>query len=186
MMLDQLVNDAEQRMQKAIEALKKEYATLRAGRATPALLDRVLVDYYGTLTPINQLANIGVPEPRMLVIQPWDKSTIPAIEKAILKSDLGVTPTSDGVVVRIVIPQLTEERRKELAKVVKKKAEESKVAVRNIRREVNDKMKSIEKKGEISEDEAKRGQDSVQKLTDNYIKMIDKVMEAKEKEIMEV
>ncbi|NPV25954.1 MAG: ribosome recycling factor [Firmicutes bacterium] len=185
-MLDQLVNDAEQRMQKAIEALKKEYATLRAGRATPALLDRVLVDYYGTLTPINQLANIGVPEPRMLVIQPWDKSTIPAIEKAILKSDLGVTPTSDGVVVRIVIPQLTEERRKELAKVVKKKAEESKVAVRNIRREVNDKMKSIEKKGEISEDEAKRGQDSVQKLTDNYIKMIDKVMEAKEKEIMEV
>lgn len=185
-MMDQVVSDAEQRMLKAIDALKKEYSVLRVGRATPALLDKVMVDYYGTPTAVNQVANIGVPEPRMLIIQPWDKSMIPAIEKSILKSDLGITPANDGVVIRLVIPQLTEERRKDLVKVVKKKAEDSRVAIRNIRRETNDKLKAMEKKSEISEDESKRGQDTVQKHTDNYIKNIDKIMEAKEKEIMEV
>lgn len=185
-MLENLTKECEQKMQKALEVLRREFASLRAGRANPAMLERVMVDYYGTPTPINQVGNIGVPEPRLLVVQPWDKSLIPAVEKAILKSDLGVTPSSDGNVVRIAIPQLTQERRKELAKVIKKKAEESRVAVRNIRRDANDRLKAMEKKGEISEDESRRQQDALQKLTDNYIKLIDKTAEAKEQEIMEV
>ncbi|MDH7478982.1 MAG: ribosome recycling factor [Syntrophomonadaceae bacterium] len=185
-MLEDLTKESEQKMQKALEVLRREFASLRAGRANPALLERVMVDYYGTPTPINQVGNIGVPEPRLLVVQPWDKSLIPAVEKAILKSDLGVTPSSDGNVVRIAIPQLTQERRKELAKVIKKKAEESRVAVRNIRRDANDRLKAMEKKGEISEDESRRQQDALQKLTDNFIKLIDKTAEAKEHEIMEV
>lgn len=185
-MLEKLAAESEQKMQKAVEVLRRDYASLRAGRANPALLERVMVDYYGTPTPINQVGNIGVPEPRMLVVQPWDKTIIPAIEKAILKSDLGVTPNSDGNVIRIVIPQLTQERRKELAKVVKKKAEEARVAVRNIRRDFNDRLKAMEKRAEISEDDMRRQQDSLQKTTDNYIKMIDKTAEAKEQEIMEV
>ncbi|NPV92018.1 MAG: ribosome recycling factor [Firmicutes bacterium] len=185
-MLEELVNESEQKMQKAVEVLRRDFASLRAGRANPALLERVMVDYYGTPTPINQVGNIGVPEPRMLVVQPWDKTTIPAIEKAILKSDLGVTPNSDGNVIRIVIPQLTQERRKELAKVVKKKAEEARVAVRNIRRDFNDRLKAMEKKGEISEDEMRRQQDALQKTTDSYVKTIDKTTEIKEQEIMEV
>jgi ribosome recycling factor len=159
---------------------------LRAGRATPALLDKVQVDYYGTLTPVNQMANVSVPEARLLLIQPWDKSTIPSIEKAILKSDLGLTPSSDGNVIRIGIPQLTEERRKELVKVVKKKTEDARVAVRNVRRETNDMIKEFEKEREISEDESKRGLDEIQKITDKYIKKLDEVMNAKEEEIMEV
>jgi len=181
-----LDKEAEQRMQKAVEILRRDFASLRTGRASPALLEKVMVDYYGTPTPVNQLGNIGVPEPRLLVIQPWDKTMIPAIEKAILKSDLGVTPASDGNVIRIAIPQLTQERRKELAKIIKKKAEEAKVAVRNIRRDVNDQLKAQEKKGEITEDDLRRQQDTLQKLTDQYIKAIDKVLEAKEKEIMEI
>jgi ribosome recycling factor len=184
--LEEQVKDSEQKMQKAVEVLRRDFASLRAGRANPALLERVMVDYYGTPTPLNQVGNIGVPEPRMLVVQPWDKTLIPAIEKAILKSDLGVTPNSDGNVIRIVIPQLTQERRKELAKVVKKKAEEARVAVRNIRRDFNDRLKAMEKKGEISEDEMRRQQDALQKTTDNYVKTIDKTTEAKEQEIMEV
>lgn len=173
-------------MQKSIEVLRKDFASLRAGRANPAILDKVQVDYYGVPTPINQMANISAPEPRLLIIQPWDKSIIPSIEKAILKSDLGLNPSSDGTVIRIAIPQLTQERRKELVKTVKKKAEEAKVSIRNIRRDANDDIKSLEKSKEIPEDESKRAQDEVQKITDKYIAEVDKVMNNKEKEIMEI
>ncbi|MGI5921723.1 MAG: ribosome recycling factor [Syntrophomonadaceae bacterium] len=173
-------------MKKTIEHLTADFAALRAGRANPAMVDKIVVEYYGEPTPLNQLANITVPEPRLLVIQPWDKTSIANIEKAILKSDLGVTPSNDGNVIRIAIPQLTEERRKELVKVVKKRAEEGKVAVRNIRREANDMLKSSEKEKMISEDESKKGMEDVQKLTDNYIKSIDNILQGKEKEIMEV
>ncbi|MGI6686619.1 MAG: ribosome recycling factor [Bacillota bacterium] len=185
-MIREILQEAEEKMNKTLDVLKKDYASLRAGRATPALLDKIQVDYYGALTPVNQMANINVPEARLLVIQPWDKSTIPAIEKAILKSDLGLNPSNDGNVIRIGIPQLTEERRKELVKVVRKKAEEARVAVRNVRREVNDMVKELEKEREVSEDESKRGLDEVQKITDKFVKKIDDVMNTKEKEIMEV
>lgn len=178
--------DHEDRMKKALDVLRKEYGSLRAGRATPALLDKITVDYYGTPTPINQVANISVPEPRMIVLQPWEKSMFNAIEKAILKSDLGLTPSSDGSVIRLTIPQLTKERRSELVKVVHKKAEESRVAIRNLRRDANDSIKKLEKDKTISEDETKKAQDDIQKLTDKYIKEIDTVMAAKEKEVMEV
>jgi len=184
--INDVLNEAEQKMTKTVEVFRKDLASVRAGRANPAMLDKVMVDYYGTPTPINQLANIAVPEPRLLTIQPWDKSTIKDIEKAILKSDLGITPTNDGVVIRLVVPQLTQERRAEIVKTVKKKAEEAKVAVRNIRREVIDDIKKLEKDKVVSEDEAKKGQDKAQKLTDKYIKEIDSILEKKEKEIMEV
>lgn len=177
--------NAEDRMEKALSALKKELATLRAGRATPALLDRVQAEYYGTLTPINQMASITTPDPRTLVIQPWDKSSLAAIEKAILKSELGLNPANDGNVIRIVIPPLTEERRAELVKMTKKYGEEAKVAVRNIRRDANEEIKKMEKNG-ISEDESRRHQEDIQKFTDKYIAEIDKILAAKEKEIMEV
>lgn len=185
-MIKEVISDAQEKMKKAIEVLRHEYTTLRAGRATPALLDKVLVDYYGVPTPINQLANISVPEPRSLVIQPWDKSAMSAIEKAIQKSDLGLTPNNDGTNIRLVIPQLTQERRNELVKVVKKKAEDARVAVRNIRRDANDHLKDLEKKHEISEDDFKRAQEDVQKLTDKSIKEVDQVLEHKEQEVMEV
>lgn len=185
-MIREIIQDAEDRMKKAIENLRRDYGTLRAGRANPSLLEKVTVDYYGVPTPVNQLANISVPEPRMLVIQPWDKSSLPTVEKAILKSDLGLNPSSDGQVIRIIIPQLTKERRSELVKVVRKKAEESKVAIRNIRRDANEHIKLLEKEHEVSEDEAKRGQDETQKSTDKYIKDIDHVLQVKEAEIMEV
>ncbi|MEL7566355.1 MAG: ribosome recycling factor [Dehalobacterium sp.] len=185
-MIRETVQEAEEKMSKTVDVLKKDLASLRAGRATPALLDKIQVDYYGALTPVNQMANINVPEARLLLIQPWDKSTIPAIEKAILKSDLGLTPSNDGNVIRIGIPQLTEERRKDLVKVVKKKSEEARVAVRNVRRDTNDMIKELEKEHEVSEDDSKRGLDEVQKITDKYIKKVDDVMNAKEKEIMEV
>ncbi|MGI6066600.1 MAG: ribosome recycling factor [Bacillota bacterium] len=185
-MIREVLQEAEERMGKTVDVLKKDLATLRAGRANPALLDKVQVEYYGVPTPVNQMANISVPESRLLVIQPWDKSTIPNIEKAILKSDLGLTPNSDGTIIRIAIPQLTEERRRELVKVVKKKAEEARVAVRNVRRDVNDMIKELEKEREISEDESKRGLDEVQKVTDKFIKKVDDVFSLKEKEIMEV
>ena len=181
-----IIKEATERMEKTLEHLTREFAGLRAGRANPAMLDRILVDYYGSPTPINQLANIGVPEPEALVIQPWDKSSIPDIEKAIMKSDLGVNPSNDGNVIRIAIPSLTEERRKELVKVVRKRAEESKVAIRNIRREANDSLKALEKNGQISEDEQKKRLEEVQKITDNHIKEIDKLAGGKEKDIMEV
>lgn len=176
----------EDKMKKALDVLRKEYATLRAGRATPALLDKITVDYYGTPTPINQVGNISVPEPRQLIIQPWERNLLGTIEKAILKSDLGLTPNNDGSVIRLNIPQLTQQRRSELVKVVHKKAEEARVAVRNLRRDGNDTIKKLEKDKAISEDEAKKAQDDIQKLTDKYIKEVDNVMSVKEKEIMEV
>ncbi|HIE13319.1 MAG TPA: ribosome recycling factor [Desulfotomaculum sp.] len=173
-------------MKKAVEHLRKDLSTVRTGRATPALLERITVDYYGTPTPVNQVATINVPEPRLLVIQPWDKSVISNIERAIMKSDLGVNPVSDGSVIRLALPQLTQERRQELVRLVRKKAEEGRVAVRNIRRDANDELKARQKEGGFSEDELKRMQGEVQKLTDKYIKEIDHVLSAKEKEIMEV
>ncbi len=185
-MVKDILLDAEDRMKKSIEHLKTDLASLRAGRANPAMLDKIMVDYYGEPTPINQLANITVPEARLLVIQPWDKSSIAEIEKAILKSDLGINPNNDGNVIRIAIPQLTEERRKDLVKVVKKRAEDNRVAVRNIRREANDLLKSSEKDKLISEDENKKGMEDIQKLTDKYIKEVDNILQAKEKDIMEV
>ncbi len=185
-MIDTIKMDVEERMTKTIGVLRSDYQTIRTGKATPALLDRIQVEYYGAMSPINQLANISVPESRMLVIQPWDKSAMAAIEKAILKSDLGITPTSDGIVIRLVMPQLTQENRKDLVKRVKKKAEEAKVSVRNIRRDGNDDLKGLEKSKEITEDESKGAQDDIQKLTDKYIAEIDKLTENKEKEIMEV
>ncbi|QNB45738.1 ribosome recycling factor [Thermanaerosceptrum fracticalcis] len=185
-MVKDVIKETEDKMKKTIEVLRKDYATLRAGRANPAILEKVTVDYYGTPTPINQVANISAPEPRLLTIQPWDKSLVPTIEKAILKSDLGLNPSSDGNLIRIVIPQLTQERRLELVKTIKKKAEEARVSIRNIRRDSNDKVKNLEKTKVISEDETKKGQDEIQKLTDKYIKEVDHVLEVKEKEIMEV
>ncbi|KUO66066.1 MAG: ribosome recycling factor [Gracilibacter sp. BRH_c7a] len=185
-MITDIMNEAEDRMRKTVEVLRKELASVRAGRANPGMLEKITVDYYGTPTPVNQLANISVPESRMLIIQPWDKTSMPAIEKAILKSDLGLTPSNDGVVIRLTIPQLTAERRTEIVKTVKKKAEENRVAVRNIRRDLIDDIKKVEKEKVVSEDEAKKGQEKAQKLTDKYIKDIDDVLDKKEKEIMEV
>lgn len=185
-MINEVMQDAEERMVKTLDVLRKELQSLRAGRANPAILEKVTVDYYGTPTPINQMANVTAPEPRLLVIQPWDKSIIPNIEKAILKSDLGLNPNSDGTVIRLAIPQLTQERRKELVKVVKKKGEEAKIGVRNIRRDANEDLKALEKSKDISEDDNKKGQEDIQKLTDKYIQDIDKVLDNKEKEIMEV
>ena len=176
----------EDRMKKAIEVLRREYSSLRAGRATTGLLDKVMVDYYGAQSPINQVANISIPEPRTSVIQPWDKKTLPVIEKAILKSDLGLTPNNDGMVIRLILPQLTQQRRQELTKLVHKGAEDSRVAIRNLRRDANESLKKAEKDKTASEDEVKKAQEDIQKMTDKYIKEIDQVMAAKEKEIMEV
>ncbi|MED4602715.1 ribosome recycling factor [Paenibacillus validus] len=178
--------NAEDRMEKAIGSLKKELLTLRAGRATPALLDRVQVEYYGAMTPVNQLANINTPDSRTLMIQPWDKSSVSAIEKAIMKSDLGLTPSNDGSSIRIIIPALTEERRAELVKMTRKFGEEAKVAIRNVRRDANDEIKKLEKSAGLSEDESRRHQEDIQKFTDKFIGEVDKVLQAKEKEIMEV
>ncbi|MFC4775361.1 ribosome recycling factor [Paenibacillus sp. GCM10023252] len=177
--------NAEERMEKAIGALKRDLATLRAGRATPALLDRIQVEYYGAPTPISQLANISTPDSRTLYIQPWDKTSISSIEKAIMKSDLGLTPSNDGTSIRISIPPLTEERRAEFVKTTKKYGEEAKVAIRNIRRDANDDIKKMEKT-DISEDESRRHQEDIQKATDRFIAEVDKVLVVKEKEIMEV
>ncbi|WP_349410528.1 ribosome recycling factor [Pseudalkalibacillus sp. SCS-8] len=185
-MSNTIIQQAEERMKKAVAAYKRELATLRAGRANPSLLDRVTVDYYGAPTPLNQMAGISVPEARLLVIQPYDKSVIGDIEKAIQKAELGLTPSNDGDVIRIAIPALTEERRKELVKLVKKYTEEGKVAVRNIRRDANDELKKSEKNGDLTEDELRRYNDEVQKLTDRFIADIDSIADDKEKEIMEV
>lgn len=185
-MVKELLHDTEDRMEKSIAAFKKDLAGLRAGRATPALLDKVQVDYYGVPTPISQMASVSVPESRTLVIQPWDKGQLKPIEKAIQKSDLGLTPVSDGTVIRLTIPQMTEERRHDLVKSVRKKAEECRVAIRNIRREANDLLKELQKGHEISEDEQKRGQEEVQKITDKQIKAVDEITSAKEAEVMEV
>jgi len=184
--MPQAINkDAEERMEKALGALKRDLVTLRAGRASAAMLDRVQADYYGSLTPINQMGAINTPDTRTLTITPWDKTALSAIEKAIQKSDLGLTPANDGSIIRLNIPPLTEERRAELAKSTKKFGEEAKVAIRNIRRDANDEIKKKEK-GEISEDESRRHQEDVQKLTDKFVAEVDKILAAKEKEIMEV
>ncbi|WP_010282359.1 ribosome recycling factor [Bacillus timonensis] len=185
-MANNTLNQVKDKMSKAIQALSRELATVRAGRANPAILDKVTVDYYGAPTPLNQLASINVPEARMLVIQPYDKSVLGDMEKAIQKADLGLNPTNDGSIIRISIPPLTEERRRELVKLVKKYAEESKVAVRNIRRDGNDELKKLEKNGEITEDELRSLTEDVQKITDESISKIDSVSKEKEKEIMEV
>ena len=174
------------KMTKTINNLDGELATIRAGRANPHVLDKLAVDYYGTPTPIQQVANVSVPEARMIQIQPWEKSMLKAIEKAILTSDIGINPTNDGTSIRLVFPELTEDRRKELAKDVKKKGEEAKVAVRNIRRDANDLLKKLEKGGEITEDELADGEDQIQKLTDKYIKEVDAAVDAKSKEVMTV
>ena len=183
--VNEILTSHEARMQKAIESLRHELATVRTGRASPSLLDRVTVDYYGVPTQINALASISAPEPRLLVIAPFDKSTIGSIEKAILKSDLGLTPTNDGKVIRLAIPQLTEERRREMTKTVKKRTEEGRVALRNLRRDAHEEMKKVEKEKSISEDDMKRGLDRLQKLTDSYIAKADEVGQHKEQEIME-
>lgn len=184
--MDARLNQYEEKMSKSVEALETEYVSIRAGRANPHILDKLKVDYYGTPTPFQQVANISVPEARMIQIQPWEASLIKEIEKAILNSDLGLTPNNDGKVVRIVFPELTEDRRKELVKDVKKKAENAKVAVRNIRRDANDAFKKQSKANEISEDEAKLLEAEIQKLTDKYVAEIDTAMENKSKEIMTV
>ena len=173
------------KMNKTIELLRADLATVRAGRATPSLLEKVFVDYYGTPTPVSQVANVSVPEPRMIVIQPWERNLLKDIEKAIMKSDLGLNPNNDGTVIRLNLPQLTEERRKELVKVVHKKAEDSRVVIRNVRREANELIKKIEKAKEITEDEAKKATEEMQKTTDKFIKEIDVIMAHKEKEVME-
>ncbi|MHB8881162.1 MAG: ribosome recycling factor [Thermodesulfovibrionales bacterium] len=174
------------RMNSAIDALKKEFASVRTGRASLALLDGMVIDYYGTMTPLQQLANLSVPEPRQIAIQPWEQKIVPDIERAIMKSDLGLTPMNDGKIIRINIPTLTEERRKQLVKVVRKRAEESKIGIRNIRRDANDELKKLEKAEHLSEDDAKKEHDEIQKITDAFVKKVDEVLEHKEKEIMEV
>ncbi|MDI9442392.1 MAG: ribosome recycling factor [Firmicutes bacterium] len=185
-MTDQVLQEGKVRMEEVIEATKKAFAAIRTGRANPALLDRIVVSYYGTPTPLNQMASISVPEPRLLVVTPWDKTAIKDVEKAILASDLGLVPSNDGTVIRIAIPTLTEERRKELVRVVRKDAEDYRVAVRNIRRDLNDDLKKMEKDGDISEDTLHRVLEKVQELTNDFIKQIDELLEAKEKEIMEI
>ena len=185
-MVNDIIASHEERMQKSIEALKRESGSLRAGRATPSLLDKVMVEYYGTPTPVNQIANVSVPEPRMIIFQPYEKSILHDIEVAIMKSELGLSPNSDGTAIRLSIPALTQERRQELVKTVNKKAEEVKVAIRNLRRDGNDAVKKLEKAKEITEDESKKGQEKIQKLVDKYIKLVDTTRDAKEKEVMEV
>ncbi len=184
--MDQRLAVYEEKMEKCVDYLVAEYASIRAGRANPNVLNKIRVDYYGTPTPIQQVANVSVPEPRMIQIAPWDKSMIKAIEKAIMTSDLGINPNNDGIVIRLVFPEVTEERRKELSKDVKKRGEEQKVAVRNVRRDGVDAVKKMEKASEITEDDRKNLEEQLQKLTDKYIKDIDKAVEDKTKEIMTV
>ncbi|MBS4177092.1 ribosome recycling factor [Lederbergia citrea] len=185
-MANQVISATKDKMEKAIQVYSRELASIRAGRASSALLDKISVDYYGAPTPINQMASISVPEARLLVIQPYDKTILGDIEKAIMKSDLGLTPTNDGSLIRISIPQLTEERRKDLVKVVRKEAEDAKVAIRNIRRDGNDDLKKLEKNGEITEDDLRGYSDDIQKLTDENIKKIDEITKDKEQEILAV
>ena len=185
-MISDIKKDIENRMSKTVSVYKEDLLTIRAGRANPSLLDKITIDYYGQATPLNQAASISAPEARLLVIQPWDANLIPEIEKAILKSDLGLNPSNDGKLIRLAIPQLTEERRQDLTKVVKKNGESAKVAVRNIRREAMDDVKKLEKNKEITEDEQKVYEEDIQNLTDKHIKLIDQATENKEKELMEI
>lgn len=184
--MKEVIKKCEEKMTKTCENLDSEFANIRAGRANPNLLNRIMVEYYGTPTPMQQVGNISVPEPRIIQINPWEKSLLKAIEKAILASDLGITPTNDGTSIRLVFPELTEERRKELVKDIKKKGEAAKVAVRNVRRDANDTLKKMEKSTDITEDERKEGEEKIQKMTDKYVAKIDKSVENKSKEIMTV
>ena len=185
-MIKEVLNTAESKMQKTISVLSSDLTTLKAGRANPKMLDRIQVEAYGGLCPIEQVGNISAPEPRMLVITPWDKSLLKEIEKAILKSDLGINPSNDGSIIRLLVPELTEETRKNLVKNVKKLGEDAKVAIRNIRRDANDSFKKLSKSADVSEDEVKELEDGAQKMTDKYITEIDKAVEAKTKEILTV
>lgn len=185
-MIDEIKQDAEKRMQGAMEALSRDLSGIRTGRASPALVDRLTVDYYGTPTPIYQIAGVSAPEPRLLVIQPWDKGAVQSIEKAIVQSDLGLNPNVDGSLIRLPIPQLTEERRQELVKVVRSKVEESKVAVRNVRRDAMDNVKELLKEKMIAEDDERRAEQEIQKITDTYIQQADELGQKKEAEILEV
>ncbi|MDF2882451.1 MAG: ribosome recycling factor [Clostridiaceae bacterium] len=184
--MKEIIKTAEEKMSKTINVLKKELASMKAGRANPSMLDRIEAEYYGTVTPLNQLANISAPEPRVLLITPWDKNSLKSIEKAIQKSDLGINPSNDGIVIRLVIPELTEETRKNIVKNVKKAGEDAKIAIRSIRRDSNDKVKALKKENDLPEDEIKKGEDEIQKKTDNFIKEVDKIIELKEKEVMSV
>lgn len=185
-MYKDLVLKSEESMRKSMNFLKEDLASIRAGKANPKLVDKIQVSYYGTMTPLNQIANISVPEPRAILIQPWDASALRDIEKAILVSDLGINPSNDGKTIRLMIPILTEERRKDLLKVVKKEIENSKIAVRNIRRDAIDEIKKLEKQSEISKDDLKRAEEEMQKLTDRYISIVDDIYKEKENEILEV
>lgn len=185
-MIKEVMQDAEDRMRKAVDALEHDLRAIRTGRASPALLDRITAEYYGAPTPINQLATISAPEARMLMIKPWDQTSLRAIERAILESDLGLNPSSDGKVIRLVLPQLTEERRRDLVKQVQRRVEEARVAIRNVRRDALSDLQDFQKEGEISEDELYRARDRMQELTDRYIAEVDDVGKAKEDEIMEV
>ncbi len=185
-MEQELKRKTTERMSRTIETLKKEFASIRTGRASLALLDDIVVNYYDTPTPLQQLASLSIPESRQMAIQPWDPKIISEVEKAILKSDLGLTPMNDGKIIRINIPPLTEERRKQLVKTVRKKAEEAKVSIRNIRRDTNEELKKLEKEKHLSEDVVKKSQEEIQKITDSYITKVDEVLANKEKEIMEV
>jgi ribosome recycling factor len=185
-MINEIKKDTKRRMDASIDNLRNELAKIRTGKASPALLDTVKVDYYGTQMPVKQVANVSTPEPRLLVVQPWEKSMLAPIEKAILKADLGLNPTNDGIVIRIPIPQLTEERRKDLVKLTKKIGEEGKIAIRNVRRDANEQLKKAEKASEISEDAMHGAQDDVQKATDEAVTQIDELLEKKEKDIMEI
>ncbi len=184
--MEDILKVSEDKMSKTLSNLEEEYSVIRAGRANPALLSKIMVSYYGVPTPLQQVANISVPEARLLQIQPWDKSLIKEIEKAINMSDIGINPSNDGTLIRLTFPELTEERRKELSKDIKKKGEDAKVALRNIRRDANDRIKKAEKDGDFTEDDSKQTEESVQKLTDKYVEKIDKAIEAKTKEIMTV
>ena len=184
--MKEVIKKCEEKMTKTCENLDGEFSNIRAGRANPNLLNRIMVEYYGTPTPMQQVGNISVPEPRIIQINPWEKSLLKAIEKAILASDLGITPTNDGTSIRLVFPELTEERRKELVKDIKKKGEAAKVAVRNVRRDANDTLEKMEKSTDITEDERKEGEEKIQKMTDKYVAKIDKSVENKSKEIMTV
>lgn len=185
-MIKDILNTANEKMNKTLAVLKTELGGMKAGRATPAMLDKIEVEYYGTMTSLTTMANISVPEPRVLLVQPYDRTSLKAIEKSIQKSNLGINPSNDGIVIRLVIPELTEETRRNLVKSIKKLGEEAKVAIRSIRRDCNDKIKAVKKSSEISEDEIKKAEDGMQKKTDNFIKDVDKIIEAKEKEIMTV
>ena len=184
--LEEVLEDASTRMTKAVEALQRDLASLRTGRATPALLENVSVDYYGVPTPLSQLATISVPEARLITIQPWDKQSLREIEKSLLKSDLGFNPSNDGTIIRVPVPPLSQERRRDLVRVLKKKVEDGKVAVRNVRRDAMERQRSMERSKVISQDENRRAQDQLQKATDAHVRQMDRVLETKEAEIMEV